>query len=199
MVKAILYAMLLGISLLTASCGSVDNNPYTPTELVALDYVDGSGDRYITRDYQSRLDWLDVTITSNQTYDQVRTGVWYAQGFRHATRKELQTLFLHAGTPNDDFDTSITYPSETRKLIDLLGGASINSVMGFCGTDFLGNTITISSHPIGVPFSALLGKIDYIDLSGTTGAVHGEAHFTGGQPLSNEASSSYGSFLVRPF
>lgn len=171
----------------------------TPTALVAVDYVVGSGDKYITRDYQSRLDWLDVTLTSNQTYDEVRTGEWYAQGFRHATREELRQLFLHAGTPDDSFDTSITYPIETRMLIDLLGGTSTNSILGFCGTDFFGNSITISSHPIGAPFSALLGKINYIDLSNSAGVILGEAHFTGGQPFSNEASPDYGSFLVRPF
>jgi hypothetical protein len=191
--------MLLGFTIITSSCGSSGSNTDSSVKLVAVDYVAGSGDKLLTRDNLSRLEWLNVTLTSNQTYDQVRTGEWYARGFRHATREELQQLFIHAGSPDDSFNTNITHPSETRLLINLLGGTSVNSVIGFCGTDYFGNNIIISTHPIGTNFQALLGKIQYIDLSNSSGVILGEAHFTGGQPFSNEASPDYGSFLVRPF
>lgn len=52
--------------------------------LISADYSSGSGDGLLTRDTDSGLDWLDITLTVNQTYDQVRTGTWYLQGFRHA-------------------------------------------------------------------------------------------------------------------
>jgi hypothetical protein len=44
----------------------------------------------------------------------------------------------------------------------------------------------------------LLGKLDYLagHISGRRDT--GEAHFTGGQPFSNEADPDFGSFLVRP-
>jgi PEP-CTERM motif len=163
--------------------------------LVSLDYL-SSGDGLLTRDTVSALDWLDVTRTVNQTYDQVRTGSYYTDGFRHATKAELQTLFLHAGTPDDGYSLSQTYPFETRALARLVGLTILTtdreSASGFTGTDFFGNTVTTATHPIGTPFSALLGKINFLN-PGT-----GEAHFAGGHPFRNDAGPNYGSFLVRP-
>ena len=155
----------------------------------------------VTTDTATGLDWLDVRLTVNQTYDQVRTGPYYQLGFRHATRAELEALFTAAGTPNDGFDTAVSYPAETVALIDLLGEVygSFNSrsTHGFAGTDYLGNEITLETHPIGKAFSALLGKLDYMDLRPYGSYLLGEAHFTGGHPFSNEASPYYGSYLVR--
>src|SRR4029077_21111304 len=54
-------------------------------ELVPVDLEPGSGDQLLLRDTDSGLDWLNVSLTVNQTYDEVRTGVWYQMGFRHAT------------------------------------------------------------------------------------------------------------------
>jgi len=76
--------------------------------------------------------------------------------------------------------------------MNLLGTMGGSRTYGFCGTDFLGNTITLETHPIGVRFSALLGKLDYI-ASGSL--LIGEAHFSGSQPFSDEKSPNYGSFL----
>lgn len=155
----------------------------------------------VTTDTATGLDWLDPRLTVNQDFDQVRTGPYYQLGFRHATRAELDALFTAAGTPNDGFDTAVTYPAETVALIELLGEtrSSFNSrhTQGFVGTDFHGNDITLATHPIGTPFSALLGKIDYMDLRPYGSALLGEAHFTQGHPSSTDASPDYGSFLVR--
>lgn len=176
-----------------------DDEEAEPVPLISLDYK-VRGDGFITRDRVSKLDWLDVTQTVNQTYDQVRTGPYYAAGFRHATKEELQTLFIHAGTPDDGFDLTNTYPAETQALAQLLGvtqqTATGLAVYGFIGTDFLENTVTTAIHPIGTSFSAVLGKLNSFPISQVL--VIGEAHFTGGHPFSHEASLDYGSFLVRP-
>lgn len=58
------------------------------------DWNQSAGDGLLTRDTVSGLEWLDVTLTINQTYDQVRTGNWYQAGFSHATMAELQTAVL---------------------------------------------------------------------------------------------------------
>lgn len=105
---------------------------------------------------------------------------------------------MHAGTPDDGFDVSVTYPAETLTLPQLLGptlvvSGSRVSVAGFTGTDFFGNQITLQNHPIGVPFSALLGKVGYFSLPTYVGG----SHFTGGLPISDQADASYSSFLVR--
>lgn len=171
-------------------------------ELVRRTITEASMVMDVTTDTATGLDWLDVKLTVNQIFDQVRAGPYYQLGFRHATRAELDALFTAAGTPNDNFDTAVTYPGETVALIDLLGEtrSSFNSrhSHGFAGTDFGGNDITLATHPIGTTFSALLGKVDYMDLRPYGGALLGEAHFTQGHPFSTEASPDYGSFLVRP-
>lgn len=170
--------------------------------LISVDLNEGSGDGLLTRDTISGLDWLDITLTVNQTYDQVRTGSWYQAGFTHANMEELLTLFLHAGTPSDGFDLSITYPTETQALAQLLGATIVGeegslTTIGFSGSDFFGNTVTTATHPVDSPFSALLAQINYSPPTGNF-PTFGEAHFTGGHPFSNEASPYWGSFLIRP-
>lgn len=169
--------------------------------LVSIDLAPSSGDNLVTRDTDSGLDWLDVPLTTNQTFDQVRTGTYYQQGFRHATTDELRILFTHAGIPDDGFDISVTQPTEALALMTLLGmtmtSAGRSSTYGFTGNDFFGNVVTTTNYPIGTQFSALLGKIDFIDLTAAGLGLIGEAHFTGGHPFSDQADPSYGSFLVR--
>lgn len=171
-------------------------------ELLNVDLMDRSGDGQITRDTVSNLDWLDVPLTANQTFDQVRAGIFYEQGFRHATKAELETLFLHAGIPDDGFDISITHPTEALSLMTLLGvtlsSSDRSSTHGFVGNDYFGNVITAADYPIDTQFSALLGKIDFLDLRTAGIGLVGEAHFTGGHPFSDQADPNYGSFLVRP-
>lgn len=161
--------------------------------VLSADYMPGSGDGWITIDSSTGLKWLDVSLTIGQTFDEVRTGAWYSKGFRHATKEELRTLFANAGTPDDGFNLAISHPAETLELAQLLGPTLVDrdgvTVAGFLGTDFLGQDITLASHPVGQSFSAQLGKIDYL-------TTYGEAHFTGGHPFSNQANNAYGSFLV---
>lgn len=185
------YSLLFLLSLLSVAARG---------EIISIGLCPGGDDESLTYDSQTGLDWLDVPLTANRTYDQVRLGIWYRLGFRHATADELRTLFADAGTPDDGFDTSATYPEQTRALAEMLGltidqPGTRESTAGFVGTDFLGNPVTEASHPIGQPFSALLGKLDYLVFPDQ---VLGEAHFTGGAPFSDEADPSYGSFLVRP-
>jgi hypothetical protein len=116
----------------------------------------------LTHDTASGLDWLDVRLTTNQTYDQVRTGAYYAMGFRHATQAELQALFTQAGLVDDWFDVSFTQPAEALSLVDLLGAtinnASSKRTLALLGTDQLGQDVTPNTHPVGVSFGSLLGR-----------------------------------------
>jgi hypothetical protein len=196
-IRASLLAPALALALALASHPAA-------AELVSIDLDPGSGDQLLLRDTVTGFDWLDVTQTVNQTYDQVRTGVWYQLGFRHATIDQLRTLFLHAGTPDDGFDRSVTYPTETRALARLLGLTLVTpnreTTTGFVGNDFFGNLVTPSTHPVGQRFSALVGKLDYVAAIPQAGLPEtGEAHFTQGHPFSDEAAPTFGSFLVRSF
>lgn len=157
--------------------------------LSSVDFIAGTNDGLLTYDSQTNLQWLDVTQTVNQSFDDVRTGQWFKQGFRYATKSELQTLFKNAATPDD----GKTHYFETKALIDLLGATLIAgdryTTSGFIGTDYLGNDINLQSHPIGLTFSAQLGKLDFFPYIG-------QAHFKGGHPFSNE-SGEWGSYLIR--
>lgn len=164
----------------------------------SVDWNTSAGDGWLTRDTSSGLDWLDVSLTANQNYDHVRTGQWYRRGFRHATREELLGLFGSSGLIHDGFDISSTQPDAALALVGLLGPTiGTTRTLGFVGSDFFGRPITTEAYPIGQPFSALLGKIDYLDLRFAGLPRIGEGHFSGGHPFSNEASPSWGSFLVR--
>jgi len=170
------------------------------TEIIKRDLKDPN-DGLITRDTESRLDWLNVSLTINQNFDDVRTGIWYQAGFRHATKAEIRQFFVHAGTPDDDRALAVTHPEETLRLINLLGATRVLNATnmhtnGLCGTDFFDKTINLVSHPVGVRFSALLGKIDYELIQGVQ---YGEANFAGGHPFSDERSPDWGSFLVRGY
>jgi len=179
----------------------------TSAELIAIDLVPGSNDQLLTHDTETGLDWLAVTETVNMSYDDVRTGIWYDMGFRHATQSQLRLLFVHAGTPDDGFDTSVTYPEETKALAERLGLTLVHdargqrereTTLGLVGTDFFGNLVTFATHPVGQPFGALLGKLDFFNSEIFGRRNTGEAHFTGGHPFSTEAGPNFGSFLVRP-
>lgn len=83
------------------------------TANAALLSVDSSfGPNTITRDTPSGLDWLDLTQSTNRSYDDVTTqfgkGGDYV-GFRHATVAEVIELWNHAGIPNS-FATPVPGP-----------------------------------------------------------------------------------------
>lgn len=176
-----LFGKITSIFLISLTLGSLvisDAN----AELTSSDYVSGFGDNQLTIDSQTGLQWLDVNLTINQSFDQIRLGEWYANGFRYSTKSELQTLFKNAGTPDDNFNLSKTYYFQTKALIELLGATLIAtdrfSTFGFIGMDLLGNDTSINMHPIGITFSAQLGKLDFFP-------YYVEAHFNGGHPFSD--------------
>lgn len=179
-------AVLLAISLTAITANA---------RLAGVDFVPGSGDKWLTYDSETDFQWLDLSLTTNQTFDQVRTGEWIDKGFRYATRAEVQTLFDHAGIPQNG-----SAPAEALALAQLLGPTIISgkrvAAHGFVGTDFSGHDVTLQSHPIGVRFNALLGKVDHVSPIGQLPEL-GTADFGGGQPFSDQASANYGSFLVR--
>ncbi|MDX1410273.1 MAG: hypothetical protein R3330_19115, partial [Saprospiraceae bacterium] len=84
------------------------------------------GNNSITTDSETGLDWLDLGLSTGKTVayvsSQFGTGGAY-DGFRHATRAEVLTLFHNAGIP--DIDTGATtannYLPVSRLILDNLG------------------------------------------------------------------------------
>jgi hypothetical protein len=95
--------------------------------LVGLDLY-GLGDQLTTLDTLSGLEWIDLTQTTNLSYNDVRDGIgntWIAQGWRYANTAEVCGLFSnHAGHfgPCPTFDDSeATAPGQIDELLSLFG------------------------------------------------------------------------------
>jgi hypothetical protein len=79
--------------------------------------LDGEGDELITRDADSRLDWLDLTATAGESYDSVQGGFGgYVgeRGFRFARLSEVRNLFGKVG------ELTSTCERSNRRGVDLL-------------------------------------------------------------------------------
>jgi len=78
--------------------------------LVVRDWVPGSNDGFITRDTATGLEWLDVTLTQNRSFNEIAglTLLGWDQslnelGFFHATTLQVQTFFAHGLADVPDF------------------------------------------------------------------------------------------------
>lgn len=85
-----------------------------------------AGDGAITRDTSSNLEWLDVSVSINQSFNYVSTqfgaGGLYS-GFRYATGDEVATLFTNAGL-NFTYSSSSSDATKVNSLISLVGATS---------------------------------------------------------------------------
>ncbi len=100
-------------------------------ELVQANLIN-HGDGLLTRDMATGLDWLDVNLTVNSSYNDMISGAaTFASlgglspvsdlGFRHATAAEFTTLLINALVP--EFNTGFTAQNflPVVSLMDLLG------------------------------------------------------------------------------
>jgi len=94
----------------------------------------------ITLDTDTNLQWLDVDLTANRSFDDVAAQLGPGgefEGFRHATVDEIMTLWVNAGIPDiltgegppmgDDFTEANLAP--VLALIDLIGITLSNPVL----------------------------------------------------------------------
>ena len=162
--------------------------PAAQAVLLEID-LNTPGDGLVTRDTVTRLDWLDLTESTDLSFDQVEADVggFISDGWRHATGAEVCTLFASADAEPSPCPGSSTIPvfSETLlDLLDLLGPTFIccNTWSAF-GLYDDGDP----SAPGGVGFA----EVNLI-FGGTSAAVHDD------QRASDLASPTEGNFLVRP-
>ena len=119
-----LAVLLLGLSVGTANATLIDN-----------------GDTTI--DTSTGLEWLDLTLTTGQSWNAVVGGFggYVNDGFRHANTQELCSLFTTLGDvlPNCTSDTNIGDPmnqANANLLVSLLGdtfGPNFGSIFTSCG------------------------------------------------------------------
>lgn len=106
-----------------------------------------AGDNAITLDTDSNLEWLDVSLSVNQSFNYVSTqfgtGGLYS-GFRYATGDEVATLFTNAGI-NFNYSSSAADANKINSLISLVG-ATIDS------NDYRGKSLWTRGIAMQTPF-----------------------------------------------
>lgn len=117
--------LMLALALLASS--------QTHAALVSADSVYGTGS--VTQDTATGLEWLDLTQTTNQSYNQIIGGAngYLTNGFTVATLSQVELLLTHAGW--DGVDASATSGSAAnlaavQLLISLLGQTGISGTPG---------------------------------------------------------------------
>ncbi|NNL66313.1 MAG: hypothetical protein HKP30_08730 [Myxococcales bacterium] len=151
-----------------------------------------------TLDTDTNLEWLDLTLTRDQSYDAVAAGFGgyvTTEGFRFATSSEVQTLYENAGI---SFFDAVFRPGEVPAhvlVIELLGftGSSEDSFVtqGFADFDVF-DPVTAVTAGVGVNLAVPR------DLSS---AFEAAAVIQGGlfpTILKSESDALTGAFLVRP-
>lgn len=160
--------------------------------LIEFDYLPGSGDKKITFDSSSGLEWLDLTATQGRSVYQVEAGFggYLADGFRYATGNEVLDLFSSAGVPQGTY-YDIPHILMVQSLILKLGVTHQNNPPS-PGNPFGQQTtygITGDSFPTGfTPWHTYAT----IGASNSVGGLGG-----GAQIFADSEDGAIGSFLVR--
>ena len=147
-----------------------------------------SGDGLITRD--AGLDWLDLTVTTNTSFDNMNNGTATFAilgnlnpvvdlGFRYATTAEVTQLFTNGGMSAQDGGNRLGDFAAAQFLVGLLGTTNSPS------TYILSEGIADAGLGLRLPF------VRY-SLSSGTGAAS-----LGNTPGSTTESAFWGSYLVR--
>lgn len=124
MSKQLLNSLLLIGSLWAAS-------GVAQASLINTDYQQ-SGDGLVLTDTAQNLQWLNWTLTTTYSYNDVKALLAPGQkfdGWRFATRTDLDNLMNDAGVPNPGGRTSANIPS----VRTLLSGLGVNNYFSFLG------------------------------------------------------------------
>lgn len=81
------------------------------------------GDELITRNTDTDLEWLDLTLTDNQSYNTVlQRLIADLTGWRVGTAEEVEALFFNLGLPlEDSFGPNPSVAAAVREMTHLLG------------------------------------------------------------------------------
>ena len=140
----------------------------TQAALVVID-LNVSGDGLITLDTDTGLEWLDLTETRNLNYNYVSSQLGLGgqfEGYRYATKNEVDSLFLAFGLPLDTADQS--EPGQEIDPAILSFYSTMGELLSASYSDFFGtygviNEIKIEgTHDfVGVSYDAQAGLNHY--------------------------------------
>lgn len=159
-------------------CGVAD------AALIERDWIN-VGDKLITYDSETGLEWLDVPVTQGLSFDSVRTKIAHEtiyESFRYATAAEVRVLqdyifpFLYVDNPTNDMQNNFD------NVLDKLGATTIHNdgsreLDGFTGT----------------PASATT-QVNAYFIQGSTG---GFINLSSSEVISWASPYTTGSYLVR--
>lgn len=123
--------------------------------ILAADLPDLLGaDTFLTRDTDSNLDWLDVNLTRDTSFDALTSGAATFTslggfnpitdfGFRHASLAELSTLLSNAGIPDVDSGFTALNFAPVNALSTLLSPTGSNGQI----TEFLKGITSFVAAP----------------------------------------------------
>ena len=154
--------------------------------LLASDFLT-AGDGFITRDDVTGLEWLDLTMTTSLSPNEVlggALGLLTTHGFRYAVRNEIDTLYLSQGLT---IDTGFVVGNEP-------GAGNLISLMGCtfgCGGNSPGHEGFMEPNSL-TPGFAHLQFIQQDIAAGTARVVFGAA-FTD----FDQSAPSIGHYLIR--
>jgi len=86
----------------------------------------------ITRDTTNKVEWLDLTLSTNRTFEFVEGQLVIGgafQGFRHASAQEITGLWTSAGIPNIGTSSFVNI-APSQALMNLIGSTSFQGGIG---------------------------------------------------------------------
>lgn len=181
-------------SIITVLCLALAAESYLVSPAKALPVsadLLSAGDGLITRDADSGLDWLDLTVTINASFDNINNGTaTFAAlgnlnpvidfGFRYATTAEVTQLFTNGG---------MTFQDGGNRLADF---AAAQLLVGLLGETISTASPYILSAGIADAGSGLRSPYVRYNPSSLTGAA-----FLGNIPGPTTEGEFFGSYLVR--
>jgi len=204
-IKNVLYRLMIGLLLM--GLGFTLMHPAgVAAQLAPLESVDDSafGVDSVTRDNVAGLEWLDVTLSTNISYNDIITefdpgGTF--EGWRHAKADELISLFVNAGIPlasiGSGFQSSLSGPVQTlQDLVGVTVSGALNrdQTLAFIEDYGLGD----GPPPAGQRYVWAV-SLDLSSLDGSAGRAfldfENQAHSALGHWLVREVTSASGVFI----
>jgi hypothetical protein len=114
-----------------------------------------------TFDPNTGLRWLDITLSTNRTYNDVSSqfgvgGDYF--GYRYATSEEVSILFQNAGLPELAYPGVPGYSAEAAALISLLGPTYGDTTFGYI-YGITSTPYTVGSRYLAIVYNTHQGQI----------------------------------------
>ena len=172
----------------------------TSAALISGDWM-STGDNLITHDTETGLEWLDLTETKKMNYNYISSQLGSGgefEGFRYATKNEMDSLFLAFDLPLDAAAHINSEPAGDPAILNF------NSIMGETLDDsgvygtygIIGEVSTEGAHHyLGVAYDYYNG-VNLYSTSTIYSSIPDDAIWD--DPTSSIDYGGIGSFLVRP-